>query len=282
MNAAEKSTLARFLDLAGDYLRDGYRRERPEYAFSDDSEITALDKSRATVSHNEVTDGSSDSLASIAAEISACECCALCKGRKKTVPGEGPPLPLVMVIGEGPGADEDASGRPFVGRAGQLLDRMLDSRGKIALNREKNCFIANVVKCRPPENRNPLPDEIRACAPFLERQIRLLQPSVILAAGSVASRALLDTAEGVTKLRGRFFAVDTSQSSLYAPPEGNEPLKFTVLPTFHPSALLRDETLKAAAWEDMKLLRARLCEIDSAYAASLSAVTGSETMGGSQ
>jgi DNA polymerase len=256
MNAADKTSAALFLDLAGDYVRDGYRRDRPDYGFADD---TAAGGAEAD-----------DSLEAVAADIAVCERCALCKGRRNAVAGEGVRRPLVMVVGEGPGADEDASGRPFVGRAGQLLDRMLDSRGKIGLSREKNCFIANVVKCRPPGNRNPAPDEARACARFLERQIRLLRPRIILAAGSVASRALLDTAEGVTKLRGRFFTVDSSESPLYAPDGGEEPFMFTVLPTFHPSALLRDESLKASAWEDMKLLRSRLCEIDGDYAASLS------------
>jgi DNA polymerase len=165
-----------------------------------------------------------------------------------------------MVIGEGPGADEDASGRPFVGRAGQLLDRVLNSRGKIGLSRGSNCFIANVVKCRPPGNRNPLPDEINACIPFLMRQIALLRPLVILAAGNVSARTLLNTGEGITKLRGAFVPF-----TLNSP----DTLSIPLLPTFHPSALLRDEGLKAPVWEDMKTLRAKLCELDEAYAASV-------------
>jgi DNA polymerase len=159
-----------------------------------------------------------------------------------------------MVIGEGPGADEDASGRPFVGRAGQLLDRMLDSRGKIALSRNENCYIANVVKCRPPGNRNPLPDEMAACSGFLRRQITLLKPLVILAAGNTAAKALLETTEGITRLRGHFRSFSL----------GNR--EIPLLPTFHPSALLRDESLKAPVWDDMKTLRAKLCELDGDYA----------------
>jgi DNA polymerase len=159
-----------------------------------------------------------------------------------------------MVIGEGPGADEDATGRPFVGRAGQLLDRMLDSKGKIGLSRNKNCYIANVVKCRPPGNRNPLPDEMAACSVFLRRQITLLKPLAILAAGNTAAKALLDTTEGITKLRGRFTSFTL----------GNRDIP--LLPTFHPSALLRDESLKVPVWDDLKTLRAKLCELDGAYA----------------
>ncbi|MDR2049956.1 MAG: uracil-DNA glycosylase, partial [Treponema sp.] len=195
-----------------------------------------------------------DSLEKVAADVSRCTRCGLCSTRTNTVPGEGVPRPLVMVIGEGPGADEDATGRPFVGRAGQLLDRMLDSKGKIGLFRNKNCYIANVVKCRPPGNRNPLPDETAACMSFLRRQITLLKPLVILAAGNTAVKALLDTTEGITRLRGSFTSFTL----------GNRDIP--LLPTFHPSALLRDESLKAPVWDDMKTLRAKLCELDAAYA----------------
>jgi DNA polymerase len=158
-----------------------------------------------------------------------------------------------LVIGEGPGAEEDATGRPFVGKAGKLLDDMLASRGQIGLYRDKNCFIANVVKCRPPENRDPLPEEIAACAPFLARQIALLKPRIILAAGRISAQTLLRAEEGIGKLRGRFYDY------------GGIPL----LPTYHPSALLRNEDLKRPAWEDLKTLRSKLSELDSGFAASL-------------
>jgi DNA polymerase len=167
-----------------------------------------------------------------------------------------------MVVGEGPGAEEDASGRPFVGRAGQLLDRMLDSRGKIGLSRTSNCYIANIVKCRPPGNRNPQPGEITACTPFLIRQIKILMPSVILAAGNTAAKTLLDSTEGITRLRGIFTVFS---GALFMDP----PVRIPLLPTFHPSALLRDETLKVPVWEDLKTLRAKLCEVDQAYAAEM-------------
>jgi DNA polymerase len=170
-----------------------------------------------------------------------------------------------MVIGEGPGADEDETGRPFVGRAGQLLDRMLDSKGKIDLSRSANCYIANIVKCRPPGNRNPQPDEISACLPYLVRQIKLLKPQVILAAGNTAVKTLLDSTEGITRLRGTFTLF---RGTLLMDSEFNIPL----LPTFHPSALLRDESLKAPVWEDMKTLRAKLCELDGDYAACMAGI----------
>jgi DNA polymerase len=144
-----------------------------------------------------------------------------------------------MIIGEGPGAEEDSSGLPFVGPAGKLLDKMLSS---IALSRESNCFIANVVKCRPPLNRDPQDDERAACMGYLRRQIALLRPQAILCVGRVAASALLETGEGVGRLRGRWRELE------------GVPL----LVTYHPSALLRDEALKRPAWEDLKLFRGRL------------------------
>jgi len=179
------------------------------------------------------------SIEAIAETVSRCKNCPLWEGRKHTVSGEGSLTPTVMVIGEGPGAEEDATGRPFVGKAGQLLDKMLSA---IDLSRGQNAFIANVVKCRPPNNRDPEQDEAEACAPFLSAQIALLKPRFILAVGRVAAQRLLHTEEGVGKLRGRFF----------------EYQGIPVLVTYHPSALLRNETLKRPAWEDLKLLRVRL------------------------
>jgi DNA polymerase len=161
-----------------------------------------------------------------------------------------------MVIGEGPGADEDASGRPFVGRAGQLLDKML---GAIKLSRERNCFIANAVKCRPPGNRTPQPAEMAACLPFLQRQIALLKPKAILTVGKTAFRALTANESPMIQVHGKLF-------------EYRHPLLpgacslFPVLPTYHPSALLRDESLKRPAWEDLKKLRTKLAELDEEYA----------------
>ena len=177
-----------------------------------------------------------------------CTRCGLHRTRIKTVPGEGVERPLALVLGEGPGADEDASGRPFVGAAGRLLDQMLLS---IGLDRKKNCFIANVIKCRPPGNRDPLPEETTACFPFFERQLALLSPLVILTVGKVPVKTLLGTDEGITRLRGNW-------KDYHGIP---------LLPTFHPSYLLRDGSQKRFAWEDLKALCHRLAELDPAYAA---------------
>ena len=234
MTAVEKQKVAGFLDLAGDYLSSGYRSEKKERNFEDDAVPKADEKP--------AVDGA-ETIEKIAAEIRACKRCPLGSTRTKAAPGEGVAQPLVLVIGEGPGAEEDAQGRPFVGRAGQLLDKMLAS---IDLSRNSNCFIANVVKCRPPKNRDPHPEERAACAGFLKRQIVLLKPKFILVAGRIAAQTLLQTTESVNKLHGKFteYTVDN--------------LTFPLLVTYHPAALLRDENLKRPAWEDLKLLRSRI------------------------
>ena len=223
MTADEKLKTARFLDLAGDFLLSGYQSAQRDYDFT--------------------TETNSDSLEQIAVEIRDCKACKLCETRTSAVPGEGAQRPMVMVIGEGPGADEDAQGRPFVGKAGQLLDKMLDS---IGLSRNSNCFIANVVKCRPPENRDPQPDETAACVPFLERQMQLLRPKFILCVGRIAAQTLLKTSEPIGKLRGKFTDISIGGATI------------PLLATYHPSALLRNEELKRPAWEDLKLLREKL------------------------
>lgn len=259
MTAPEKEKLANLFDTMDDYLRDGYRSPRPEYSFTDDdlfdnesvgSSQNNID-SREGSSENSVVESGDESgdssLEKIADEIKRCTLCGLCEKRTQAVPGEGTLHPLVLVVGEGPGADEDRTGRPFVGKAGQLLDKMLAS---IGLYRGKNCFIANIVKCRPPNNRDPLPAESAACRSYLLRQIALLNPRVILSVGRIPTQILLNTADGITKLRGRF----------------TEFMGIPFLPTFHPSALLRDENLKRPAWEDLKLLRQMLIEAVPEYA----------------
>ena len=252
MTGDEKTLLANFLNFASDYLNGGYKRNREENSYIDDSEP---DEPRLPLAYlmEEPEETELDSLASIAADVSACKACALAAARTNTVPGEGAEQPLVMVVGEGPGADEDKAGRPFVGRAGQLLDKMLES---IGLSRNKNCYIANMVKCRPPGNRDPEPEEISACSRFLERQITLLRPRVILCAGRIAAQNLLKTSEGIKALRGEFAEWKMSANG----GELNSETVIPVLCTFHPSALLRDESLKRPAWEDLKLLKSRLEE----------------------
>ena len=214
--------------------------------FLDQKTYNFVDDPPAAPVHTAPPPDTPDTLEKIAEEIRACSACSLCEKRTLAVPGEGVTHPLALVIGEGPGADEDTSGRPFVGRAGQLLDKMLTS---IGLFRDKNCFIANIVKCRPPGNRDPMPAETGACIHFLQRQISLLQPHVILSAGRISSTTLLQTTDGIGRLRG-----------IWRQYQG-----IPLLPTFHPSYLLRDESQKALAWEDMKSLCRRLVEIDTAY-----------------
>ncbi len=178
-------------------------------------------------------------LQSLAKEVSSCVTCRLCKTRKQTVFADGSSSARIMFIGEAPGADEDAQGVPFVGRAGQLLTRMIEDG--MGLPRS-SVYIANVLKCRPPENRNPEPDEIAACRGYLERQIDLVKPEVLVALGKFAAHFLLETEEGITRLRGKW-------GSYRGIP---------VMPTLHPSYLLRQPAQKKDAWEDLLAVLARL------------------------
>ncbi|GHT50573.1 uracil-DNA glycosylase [Spirochaetia bacterium] len=265
MKALQKKQIAQFLDKFSDYL-SGSHEPLLRYEFSDDrmpswksgaparTEKPALcGKLMVGTGGDECTgEGApakptaTDALKIIAGEIAACGNCALHAQRIKPVPGEGVPHPLVMIVGEAPGADEDRSGRPFVGAAGQLLDKMLNA---IGLSRGKNCFITNVVKCRPPQNRDPNEVESRACFTFLQRQLQILKPMLILTLGNVPSRILLEKESGITKLRGTWHEFNG----------------IPVMPTFHPSYLLRDESQKAPAWEDLKTLCARLADMDGVY-----------------
>jgi DNA polymerase len=174
-------------------------------------------------------------LAAVAAVIKECRQCALCEGRTNTVPGEGALDAKFVVVGEGPGATEDELGRPFVGRAGELLDSIL---GSVGIARE-SAFILNIVKCRPPSNRKPLPDEMAACLPYLHRQLAILRPKVILAAGSTAASGLLQSKSSLGQLRG--------QVHRYA--------GIPVIATYHPAALLRNPNWKRPTWDDVRIAR---------------------------
>ena len=173
-------------------------------------------------------------------QIGLCQKCGLCRQIHNKVPGQGNPHARLMLIGEGPGRDEDEQGLAFVGRAGQLLTRMLAA---IGLTREE-VYICNVVKCRPPENRTPLPEEADACLPFLRMQFALVRPKVILLLGSTAGRYTLGEDFRVTRDRGRF----VQKGGVW------------FMPTYHPAALLRDESKKREAWEDLKAVREKLKE----------------------
>jgi uracil-DNA glycosylase family 4 len=171
----------------------------------------------------------------VAAQIRACTKCGLHKSRTNAVPGEGPPNARLVVVGEGPGANEDAQGRPFVGRAGALLDDILAA---IDCPRE-TVYIANVVKCRPPDNRKPQGDEIEACMPYLHRQLALIRPKVILAMGATAAEALLQTRGSLSALRNRVH--DYRGTPLIV--------------TYHPAALLRNPNWKRPTWDDVRIAR---------------------------
>ena len=178
-------------------------------------------------------------LADVATLVAGCVACKLCNGRTKTVPGEGLATARLVVVGEGPGKTEDETGRPFVGRAGELLTKILEA---IKLPRDQ-VFICNVVKCRPPENRLPQYDEIAACVPYLHRQIDLIKPSVILAMGGTAAQTLLNTKQSLGALR-------------------NQVHRFRGIPlivTYHPAALLRNPNWKRPTWDDVRIA-ARLLE----------------------
>ncbi|MFP4509803.1 MAG: uracil-DNA glycosylase family protein [Spirochaetaceae bacterium] len=228
--------------LIEDYIRSGYRNparagtETPERASSQqpgggtesvpDRLVTGEERERRL---QEVVDA-----------IRTCNQCPLSAVRNRAVPGTGVLDPLVMVIGEGPGADEDRTGMPFVGRAGQFLDKWLEA---IGLSRETNAYITNIVKCRPPQNRDPLPDERAACIPYLERQIALVRPRALLTVGRISSRVIC--------------GVDTSMGELRK--QSHQYRGVPVVATYHPSAVLRNETLKRPVWEDLKRLR-EICE----------------------
>ena len=174
-------------------------------------------------------------------ELSGCQRCRLCEHRTNVVPGEGNPNARLMFIGEGPGQEEDRQGRPFVGRSGELLTRMIHA---IGIERSE-VYICNVVKCRPPQNRNPEPDEAEACLNYLRAQVALVRPKVIVLLGKVACRYTLGEEIFITRDHGRWF----------------ERKGTWFIPTFHPSALLRDPTKKRDAWDDFQKIREKLKEI---------------------
>jgi len=179
-------------------------------------------------------------LEKIADEVGKCCKCELGSSRKNAVPGEGTPKARVVFVGEGPGADEDAQGRPFVGRAGKLLDKII---GAMGLERG-DVFICNILKCRPPGNRDPRPEEIVSCLPYLQKQLEIIEPEIIVALGAHAARTLLNTNEAIGRLRGRFHEYYTGI--------GRAPIK--LMATYHPAYLLRSYSPenRRRVWEDMQ------------------------------
>lgn len=236
MKKSEKEKIYNLLKTASDSLygfsSPDFPEDMPE--FSDDAPDSQPENPQIST------------IVSINKKISACKRCPLCAARRNVVPGVGPESPFALVIGEGPGEEEDKRGEPFVGPAGKLLDKMLSA---IGLSREKNCYIANIVKCRPPMNRNPLPEEADACRPFLDAQIAALRPRAILCAGSVAVKNLFHSGDGVMRIHGKILDYKG----------------IPVVATWHPSALLRAPENKRPAWEDLKVFRSVLLELDPGY-----------------
>lgn len=233
------------------YIRDKFI-ENP--VFEDDLESTITEHnlnnkveekvSVASTPLNNPTESNGVTLDELNAKILRCTRCGLARTRNNVVPGMGVEHPEVLVIGEGPGHDEDMQGLPFVGKAGILLDRMLAA---IGLDRKTNCYIANIVKCRPPENRNPMPDEQASCFSFLEAQIHILKPKMILCMGKIAIEKITGHSISINAQHGEFFEYNG----------------IPVMPTYHPSALLRNEELKRPAWEDLKKFKRRLDELQT-------------------
>lgn len=204
---------------------------------------TTASKTAKTQGQAAPVDGLADAmeLEDVRKVIGDCTRCKLCSGRKNIVFGTGNPKADLMFIGEAPGRDEDIKGEPFVGRAGQLLTKIIE-----AMNfKREDVYIANIAKCRPPENRNPEPDEVAACIPFLIRQAEIIKPKVIVCLGSVATQNLLGTEEKITTMRGKF----TSWQGI------------PVMPTYHPAFLLRNPNMKRPVWEDMQIVMKKLEEL---------------------
>lgn len=244
----EREALRRYLEFYRDLgIEELYLRERRAAAAAAAAAVAAPPRQRKDP--EPVTDSiltllplapENDTMEAIRADIGDCRRCRLCEQRSKIVFGSGNEAAPLVFVGEGPGADEDAQGLPFVGRAGQLLTQMIEgtaAKEGIALKRP-DVYICNVVKCRPPENRTPQPDEMEICGQFLFRQLLVIKPKAICALGSTAARALLGTKDGVTKLRGRW----------------HKWRDIPVMVTYHPSYLLRayNQSAKREAWEDLK------------------------------
>ena len=239
MNASEKEELYDLIKCAsGNFYGYTVPAFKNKPVFSDDIQTdNKIEESTSSIT-----------LENICQKISECHRCPLHSTRKNVVPGMGIKNSPVLVIGEAPGEEEDNSGLPFVGQAGQLLDKMLAA---IQLDRNRNCYIANVVKCRPPYNRDPKQEETEACKSFLDAQINILKPKLILALGKVAVKNLLNIPEefSLNKYRQKIFEYN------HVP----------MIVTYHPSALLRNIKFKKPAWEDLKFFKAELEKIEPDY-----------------
>jgi DNA polymerase len=230
--------------LAGDAGGEGESQEAMEGACLEASEITRVqpDPVEETISVRDASNSRQRDWQGLQENVKVCRACELRAGCTQTVFGVGNPQAELLVIGEAPGADEDRQGEPFVGRAGQLLNGMLLAMGY----KREAVFIANIVKCRPPNNRDPKPEEALSCEPYLLRQIELIQPKVILSVGRISAQNLLKTDIAVGKLRGRIHRF------------GSEGIPLVV--TYHPAYLLRSPEQKGKAWQDLLLALSALRE----------------------
>jgi uracil-DNA glycosylase len=229
-----REQLAEHVKFFGELGVDGYRRDAAWAARQ-----SAVDSRQSTVDVPEPKAQSPESLSAIREDIGDCVRCKLCTlGRKQIVFGVGNPNANLMFVGEAPGRDEDIQGIPFVGRAGQKLTQIIEA---IGLTRD-DVYIANVIKCRPPDNRNPEPDEVEQCEPFLFRQVDTIKPKVIVALGTFAAKSLLKSTDSISRLRGRVYDYRGAK----------------LVPTFHPAFLLRNPSCRREVWEDMKKVRALL------------------------
>lgn len=208
---------------------------------------TPASQSKQSPSPTPTSQKSLRTLENVREEIGDCQRCRLSQGRKNIVFGVGNPKAKLMFVGEAPGRDEDIQGEPFVGRAGQLLTKIIEAMGY----KREDVYIANVIKCRPPENRNPAPDEVNTCEPFLLQQIEIIQPKVIVCLGTYAAQSLLQTETPIGRLRSHFHAWPSSIVKTQFETSLTEGC-IKVMPTYHPAFLLRNPNMKKPVWEDMQ------------------------------
>jgi uracil-DNA glycosylase family 4 len=252
MTVEAKTRLAAALDLADDYLRGGYSREKGAYVFPEE-----LPAKEAPLIRPEPALPPGDSLEILAAEIRDCKACPLHRTRKQAVPGNGSPRPLVLILGDVPETDDEEAGKPFAGKAGELLDRML---APIALSRGKNCFLSYRVKCRPLEEKAKV-EEIAACAPFLRRECTLLKPIAVLN----FERKLPANPEE-RNLRPLWGSAEVPLEPPPAEPASRLVPELACFSTYHPALLLKDgDTLKRPVWERLKALSSALTGLDRDY-----------------
>lgn len=237
MKAVLDERRKRYLQAMG--VTPWVRRDAPPVVSEPPREEAAIEEGAAAVSADSTNTGRADWDA-LRRQVAACTACSLHESRTQTVFGVGNPDAKLMIVGEAPGADEDRQGEPFVGRAGQLLTAMLAAIGL----RRQDVYIANILKCRPPGNRNPSPTEVACCLPFLERQVALVRPRLIMSVGAVSAHNLLGTDDAVGRLRGAVHA--------YGPDS------VPVVVSYHPAYLLRQPGEKAKAWQDLQKIKRML------------------------